>query len=174
MKAAMTFAVLASLLIVSCEKSPNDGKVEVGKGFEIYLTTTPYSNNLDMDYSLVNIDTIALEDTPILRYNDLVSYDTTNHKITLRISHDSLKIGDAGVYGRMFVVTIDKNPIYVGFKWPVISSVSCSWVYIEEPYAELDNLNDNEIVISCSSNVLADPRLDKRIVDRLKTDGKIK
>jgi len=111
-----------------------------------------------MDYNTVNIDTIALEDRPILRYNDLVSYDTSNPKITLRISHDSLKIGDADVYGRMFVVTIDKNPIYFGFKWPVISSVPYSWVYIEEPDAELDHLNDNKIVISCSSNILADPK----------------
>jgi|GEM_PF-1521147 hypothetical protein len=41
MKAAMTFAALASLLIVSCEKSTNDGTVKVGKRFEIYLTATP-------------------------------------------------------------------------------------------------------------------------------------
>ena len=127
-----------------------------------------------MDYGTVDFDTILLLDTPILRYNDLKKYDTLTHKLTLGISHDSLKIGDASVYGRMFVVTIDQEPIYCGFKWPVISSIPCNWVYIEEPYEDLDNLNNNEIVISFSSEQYIDPRLDRRIVDRLKQDGKIK
>jgi hypothetical protein len=100
-------------------------------------------------------------------------YDTVQHKLTLDISHDSLKIGVANVYGRMFVVTIDSEPVYCGFKWPVISSVPCSWVYIAEPYYELDSLNDKEIVISFSGQQQNDPRLDDRIVSRLKKDKKI-
>ncbi|MCK4661617.1 MAG: hypothetical protein KAT68_02025 [Bacteroidales bacterium] len=174
MKIKLTITVLICLLIMSCEKDNNDNKIEIGNGFEIYLTVTPYSHNLYKDYSIIDFDTILLSDTPILRYNDLEKYDTITHKLTLGISHDSLKIGDAEVYGRMFVVTIDMNPIYCGFKWPVISSIPCNWVFIEEPYEDLDNLNDNEIVISFVSEEYADPRLDKRIVDRWKTDGKIK
>lgn len=38
----------------------------------------------------------------------------------------------------------------------------------------LVKLNDNEIIISFSSQEYADPRLDERIVTRLKSDGKIK
>jgi len=162
------------LVVISCEKHNDYKKFDIGKGFELYLTVTPYSSNLYKDYGSINFDTILLPDKPLLRYNDLIKYDTITHKLTLGISHDSLKIGDAGVYGRMFVATIDKKPIYCGFKWPVLSSVPCNWVFIEEPYQSLDNLNDNEIVISFNSGVYKDPRLDKRIVDRLKTDGKIK
>lgn len=173
MKTELIIAILISLLTIACENS-DDKSFAIGEGFEIYLTVTPFSHNLYMDYSTVNFDTILLSDTPILRYNDLKKYDTITHKLTLGISHDALKIGDAGVYGKMFVVTIDKKPIYCGFKWPVISSIPCNWVYIEEPYANLDNLNDNEIVFSFVSEEYADPRLDKRIVDRLKADGKIK
>jgi len=138
------------------------------------MTLTPYSHNLHFDYSKLDFDTIILADSPILRYNDLILYDTVTHKVTLGVSHDSLKIGDAGVYGRMFVLTVDQNPIYCGFKWPVISSIPCNWVFIEEPYKELDNLNYNEIVISFQSMEYEDPRLDKRIVDRLIADTKIK
>jgi hypothetical protein len=163
---AIAFLALAS---VGCTKD----RFDIGEGFEIYLTVTPYTDNLNLDYSTVDFDTILLQDTPILRYNDLVSYDTTYHKLNLAISHDSLKIGDAGVYGRMFVVTIDSEPIYCGFKWSVFSSVMCNWVFIEEPFTELDNLTDNEIVITFVSNEYADPRMDKRIIDRLKADGKI-
>ena len=173
MKTKLILTVLISLLIMSCEKDGNKS-FAIGEGFEIYFTETYYIHNLEMDYGTVDFDTILLLDTPILRYNDLKKYDTLTHKLTLGISHDSLKIGDASVYGRMFVVTIDQEPIYCGFKWPVISSIPCNWVYIEEPYEDLDNLNNNEIVISFSSEQYIDPRLDRRIVDRLKQDGKIK
>jgi hypothetical protein len=165
--------VLICLLIVSCENT-NDIKVGVGEEFEIYLSKTPYSYSLQKNYSTMNLDTVALLEDPILRYKDLSSYNTLSHKLTLAISHDSLKIGKAGVYGRMFVVTIDKKPIYCGFKWPVISSIPCNWVYIEEPYKELDNLKDNEIVISFNNQLYPDPRVDKRIIERLKKDRKIK
>lgn len=174
MKTKSIIAALICLITVSCEKNNNDNKVEIGKGFEIYLTVEPYAHNLYQDYGNIDFDTVLLSDKPILRYNDLKTYDTIVHKLTLNISHDSLKIGAAGVYGQMFVVTIDKDPVYCGFKWPVISSVPCNWVYIEEPYQELDGLNDNELIISFSSEQYTDPRLDKRITDRLKADKKIK
>jgi hypothetical protein len=173
MKPKLTLTVLISLIIISCEKDDNNN-FAIGEGFEIYPTVTYYIHNLEIDYNTVDFDTILLSDTPILRYNDLKKYDTLTHKLTLGISHDSLKIGDASVYGRMFVVTIDKEPIYCGFKWPVISSIPCNWVFIMEPYEDLDNLNDKEIVISFISEQYIDPRLDRRIVNRLKQDAKIK
>jgi hypothetical protein len=173
MKAHLTILVMINLLITSCEKDNGNFNFDTGEGFEIYMTVTPFSHNLDMDYGVVDFDTILLSDTPILRYNDLRKYDTLHHKLTLGISHDSLKIGNASVYGQMFVVTIDKEPIYCGFKWPVISSIPCNWVYIEEPYYDLDSLDDKEIVIGFNSQQYADPRLDNRIVNKLIEDGKI-
>jgi len=172
MKTIFTISILICLFMVSCTKQDDD-KVEIGKGFEIYLTVKPYSHNFKKNYSILNFDTILLPDTPILFYKDLIKYDTANHKLTLDISNDSLKISESGIYGRMFVVTIDKKPIYCGFKWPVISSIPCGWVFIEEPYEILDNLNENEIVISFVSKKYSDPRLDKRIINRLESDGKI-
>ncbi|MFH0761938.1 MAG: hypothetical protein V2A67_10590 [Bacteroidota bacterium] len=163
---AFAFLTMAS---VSCMKD----RFDVGEGFEIYLTVTPYSDNLSIDYSQVDLDTFLLQDTPILRYNDLLKYDTITHTLTLGISHDSLEVGNASVYGRMFMVTVDSKPIYCGFKWPVYSSVAPNWVFIEEPFEALDSLNDNEIIIKFMSDELTDPRLDKRIVDKLKADGKI-
>lgn len=174
MRTKLSMASLICVILMSCEKNNDQNNPEPGNGFEIYLTEKPYVDNLETDYSIVNFDTISLLEDPILRYVDLISYDTTIHKMTLGISHDSLKIGDAGVYGRMFVVTIDKEPIYCGFKWNVISSVPCNWVFIAEPYQELDNLNDKEIILSYSNEQSKDPRLDKKIIDRLKKDGKIK
>ena len=174
MKTKLIIAALICVIFLSCKKNNDEKNNELGNGFEIYLTEKPYAYNLETDYSVVDFDTITLSTEPILKYDDLISYDTTTHMLTLGISHDSLKIGDAGVYGRMFVVTVDKEPIYCGFKWPVISSVPCNWIFIAEPYQELDNLNDKEIVLSYSNVQAKDPRLDKKIIDRLEKDGKIK
>ena len=171
MKTKLIMTVLIGLLIISCDKT-ND--VQVGNGLEIYLTRTVYSSNLEKDYSSLNLDTVALQEEPILKYKDIAGYDASTHKLTLKVSHDSLKIGQAGVYGRMFVVTIDKKPIYCGFKWPAISSVPCYWVYIAEPFKDLNNLKENEIVIGFQSTLYTDPRNDQRIIDRLKKDGKLK
>lgn len=174
MKTKITIIAAFCIFFVACEKVNTDSEFPIGKGFEIYLTEYPYIDNLDMDYSKIDFDTISLSDSPILQYNDLLNYDTITHKLTLAITHDALNIGDAGVYGRMFVVTIDKVPVYCGFKWIVISSIPCNWVYIEEPYQELDNLGNKEIVIRFNSWQYNDPRLDNRIIDRLKKDGKIR
>jgi len=164
--------VLISLLITSCNNT-NDINVGVGKGLEMYLTQIPYSTNPGSNYISMNLDTVALLAEPMLRYKDILSYDTLSHKFTLAISHDSLNIGATRMSGRMFIVTIDKKPIYCGFKWSVISSIPCNWVFIEEPYESLDHLKDNEIVMSFS-NQYPDPRNDKRIIDLLKMDKKIK
>jgi hypothetical protein len=172
----MTIRILITTIIclklLSCETGP-ERTVEIGNGIEIFLTETPYTNQLDINYSTMDFDTIVLSDIPMLRYNDIQYYDTLSHKVTLGVSHDRLNIGDAGIYGRMFVVTVDKQPIYCGFKWPVISSVPCNWVSIQEPIVELDQLKDNEIVISFAQGGQTDPRMDTRLIDRLKADGKI-
>ncbi|MDF1548838.1 MAG: hypothetical protein P1P88_13525 [Bacteroidales bacterium] len=174
MKFKLSLIVLFCLNLLSCEKNKVEPIYPIGEGFELYLTVAPYSSMPVFDYNTIDFDTIALFDSPLLRYNDLNKYDTISHKLTLNISHDSLNFGFSGVYGRMFVATIDKEPIYCGFFWPLNSSVPSNWVFIEEPYEELDHLNDNELVISFVSEIYSDPRLDKRITDRLKIDGKIK
>ena len=174
MKSKIVIAVSVCLCLLSCQKEDTEVTVGIGHGIEIYLTETPYTAQLDTDYSTLDFDTILLSDMPILRYHDIKRYDTLTHIVTLRISHDRLNIGEAGVYGRMFVVTVDREPIYCGFKWPVISSVACNWVSIQEPFVELDQLRFNEIAISFISQGLADPRMDRRIINRLIADGKMK
>lgn len=172
MKTKLTIAIIICATLMSCKKGHH--YTEIGNGFEIYLTEKLYTCNSEMDYSSIDFDTISLSKEPILRYDDLISYDSATHKLTLGVSHDSLKIGDTGVYGSMFVVTIDKKPVYCGFKWSVISSIPCNWIFIQEPYEELDKLKDNELILSYSHQNPKDPRLDSRILDRLIKDGKIK
>ena len=79
MKTNLTIIFLIGFLIISCEKD-NNGNSPNTDGFEIYRTKTTYRHEINKDYSIVDLDTIVLEDTPILRYDDLIKYDTITHK----------------------------------------------------------------------------------------------
>ena len=181
MKTHLITIVLIGLLIVSCEC--NDDETQSSAGIEIYRTDTTYFHDIQKDYTTLDLDTIALEDTPLLRYEDLIKYDTSSHKLTMGFSHDSLKINTFFEnfdvqYGSMFMVTLDNDPIYCGWFWSGHISRPCNWVYILEPVYELDSLEDNEIIIGFNYNSdywqkYPDPRLDPRIIERLAKDGKI-
>jgi len=80
------FQSLKGLFTKSIIKDENNSGLE--NGFEIYLTEKPYTDNLETDYSTVDFDTISLLDEPILRYDDLISYDTLNIN-TLIIKYES-------------------------------------------------------------------------------------
>ena len=169
------------LLLISCDC--NNNEVQLGAGFEIYKVDTTYIHRSRYDYSLLDLDTFALEEAPILRYEDLLKYDMGLHKLTSGISHDSLMITMSPSnpdhnFGSMFMVTLDAERIYCG--WFVLSiwSNPCNWVHIEEPYYEFDSLEDNELVINFRYeserwHKNPDPRLDPRIIERLKVDDKI-
>ncbi len=180
MKTHLTILVLIGFLIISCECNNDD--IQPGAGFEIYKVDTTYFHDSNIDNSTLDLDTFALKDTPILRYEDLIKYDTSSHKLTIGISHDSLTIkwsSNAYInFGSMFMVTLDKEPIYCGWFWSVSNSKLCNWVHIEEPYYEFDSLEENEVVMSFRYESerwqkYPDPRLDPRIVERLAKDGKI-
>ncbi|MFA6403390.1 MAG: hypothetical protein WCX31_17470 [Salinivirgaceae bacterium] len=173
MKNKLVIPLLISLAVISCKKEIEEINYPIGDGFEIYSTKTPYSYYDSADYSMIDLDTILISDTPILRYNDLKKYDTTNHILSLRIS-DACFISFDTIPRQMFVVTINKEPIYFGFKRyvkapPYVIAPPINWVYIDIP---LDQ-SSNDIIISFIGEEYSDPRLDKRIVDRLIVDGKI-
>ena len=175
----MTLIALIGFLIISCECSDDD--IQLGAGFEIFRVDTPYFHDIQKDYSTLNLDTLALEEVPLLRYDDIIVYDTGSHKLTLKISHDSLKIEELSFdepYSSMFMVTIDSDPIYCGWFWYGGFSRPVNWVYIDEPHYKYDSLENNEIDINfhylCDYwQKNPDPRLDPRIVERLARDGKI-
>ncbi len=171
--------IVIGILMISCDC--NNDEVQPGAGFEIFRVDTTYFHDIHMDYSTLDLDTLVLEDAPILRYEDLMKYDTATHKLTIGISHDTFKIEALDFhhnFGSMFVVAVDKEPIYCGWFVAGFWSMPCNWVYILEPIYQSDSLEDNEVIISFHYNSdfwqkYPDPRLDPRIVERLVKDGKI-
>jgi len=144
------------------------------------IYSTELETTSDLTYQNFDIETAPLIDGPVIFYDDIISYDTTTHIIQLTIERDSLKkrIGQIGVYGKPFLITLDAAKMYGGWFWTPISSVPCHWVVIE-PDCLFDTLATNEIRIKCGYPTEehfkgVDPRNNKTIFARLVKDGKAK
>ena len=102
-------------------------------GINIFLAEniTPSTN---LNYQYFSIDTVKLSAVPIIKYESIVTYDTSKHIINLSFNNDSLfkVIGNVGLYGTAFVVVLDSVREYSGFFWTPISSIPC---YIIPNYA---------------------------------------
>lgn len=137
---------LMALVLLSCTDDSNIDSLTTSD-FEIYLTESHLSYSSSIDYGDIDLDTIVLKDSPFLSTNDIKSYDTVHHILNLKKSKRELDYPASSVYGHMFVVLIDKNPVYCGFFWSLLSSVPCNWIMIEEPN-ESDGLTETQLQIN--------------------------
>lgn len=102
--------------------------------FSIYLTTqeAPAAS-----LSQASLDTLELENQPILSGDDVLRYSRETHEIVLtspayeRINQLSVPTG-----GRGFVVCVGNERIYTGAFWPLFSSQSSDGVVIEVPLVD--------------------------------------
>lgn len=178
-------ATLVILFFIGCDRildipSNSDIKSNHVKGEGLYIYPTKVEYTSDLSYQNFDIENVSIIDNPIISYDDIISYDTTSHILKLTYSRDSLKskIGQIGVYGKSFLVTLDSSKIYGGWFWTPISSIPCHWVVIE-PDCSFDSLKLNEIRIKLGYPNEdhfkgEDPRSNKEIFNRLIVDGKAK
>ena len=167
---------LIIMIQLSCSDESNLDSID-SSDFEIFLTENLINYNGSIDYSKINLDTIDLNDIPFLTMADIESYDTVNHIINLKKNKDDLDFPSPEVYGQMFVVVVDKEPVYCGFFWSIISSVPCNWIFIEDPN-ELNGLTDHQIQISAGYPNFShfhgvDPRNNSCIIDVFRQNGKL-
>lgn len=162
-------------ILSNSDNKPNNVK---GEGLFIYQAKVEYT--ADLSSQNFNIDGVNIINEPIIIYNDIISYDTTSHILNLTYSRDSLKrkIGEIGVSGKPFLVTLDSSIIYGGWFWTPLSSIPCHWVVIE-PDCLFDSPKTNEIRIRLgypneNHFIGEDPRNNREIFDRLIEDGKVK
>ena len=99
------------------------------EGFAIYLPQGDVS-----PANMPALNDIVLPAQPFISPNDIVSYDSATYELTLTpeafIRLISLQVP---VYGKPFVVCVDRNPIYWGAFWSPVSSVSFSGITIAQP-----------------------------------------
>jgi hypothetical protein len=109
------------------------------EGFAIYLPQGDVSPQ-----KMPDLNSVKLPTQPFIGLNDIVSYNPENYQLTL--TPDAINRIDAlqvGVYGKPFVVCVDRIPVYWGAFWTPISSVPFDGFAIEQPL----NNQTNTVII---------------------------
>ena len=99
------------------------------EGFAIYLPEGNVSPQ-----NMPDLNSVKLPTKPFIGLNVIVSYNPENHQLTLTPDAMNRIIAlQVGVYGKPFVVCVDRIPVYWGAFWTQISSVPFDGFAIEKP-----------------------------------------
>jgi hypothetical protein len=127
-----------------------------------------------------DLSRLHLSEPPLISEADIISYDFSNHIITLKPEAFARIPTIAPVRGTPFVVVADGQRIYLGgFMTPISSFVLAVPSIMVGPSVSLPNIPTNILVIdraypSPSFGVGPDPRGDPRIKSALKALRKLK
>jgi hypothetical protein len=168
-----TAIVIAVLLFTLTGCAQHNVHVQKAGGFAIYLTeqSVETSRLLQMD-----IESIPLEDMPVITIDDIISYEKATHTIELiPAAYDRLMQMGVPVNGRSFVVCLDGKPVYAGAFWVMWSSLSFDGVVILLP-ALMDSTTVRIELGYPGPGFFRgkDPRNNKKIFRSLEQAGKLK
>ena len=173
-------AVGITIISIACSHLSTEGSTTSltketstqNEGFAIYLIKGDIPPS-----QMEALSHVDIADKPVIGLDDIVSYNSTNHEITLTENGikniSSLQVPTSG---KSFLVCVNKSPVYWGAFWTPISSQSFSGVTIEVPL-----LNGQEVrTISISLGYPAesfyrgeDPRNNTTVMESLKQSGKL-
>ncbi len=111
----------------------------------------------------------------IVDYKDIIKYDSTEHIFILsEIAKERIKNVKYPVTPTPFAIALDGKVIYIANFIPGYSSMSCETCITIEPYSA-----DNEFMVNLGYPGSfyfsdSDPRNDSRLINRFKTDNKLK
>ena len=166
-----TSLILPSIFLLQSSCSNDD--IEIPE-FDIYAAKNLWEYKPLINNNTLNLDTVELSEEPFLTLDKIGRYDTANHIIMLKGSKYDLKYPDMRLSGQLFVVSINKEPVYGGFFWDINSSQPCRWVVILKPP---DGIPDNQIKIglgyATDTIVGTDPRSDPRVIEAFRKSGKL-
>ena len=120
---------------------------------------------------------VDIADKPVIGLDDIVSYNSTNHEITLTENGikniTSLQVPTSG---KSFLVCVNRSPIYWGAFWTPISSQSFSGVTIEIPLLSGQEARTISINLGYPAESFyrgEDPRNNITVMESLKESGKL-
>lgn len=159
-----------SLTAFSCT-SP-EGETSKDEGFAIYLLAR------DIPVSEMPIvSNLEIADRPIVSLGDIVSYYGNTHEIELAAeAHERLLELEVPTNGKVFVVCVDRQPVYWGAFWPGYSSMTFDGVIILTPPFLLDR-RTIQIGLGYPSESFYsgdDPRSNPDIMQSLQQAGKLR
>lgn len=157
--------ILVSIIFLIGNNSRNEAE-----GFAIYLLEE------DIPTAQPILSNVKLEQTPFISVKEIKTYNALTHELTLTSNAFNLILDlEVSVYGKPFIVCVDKKPIYCGAFWTPISSISFDGVTICKP---LDSQKSDTIKLELgypSSNFYGgeDPRENEDILKSLQKAGKL-
>ena len=162
------FIGISLIIFQSCSKSDNQDTLY--SDFSIYLTKDSIVKS-GLDINKVVIDRL------LIKYDDIVSYDSLQHILELNYKTDTL-IYNNRLDGRGFVAVLNNDiKIYCGVIWSPIHSNTNPNVTITLPMDNIANDSRLEILENYHDNSINRGYAkinDKRIIDLFKKDKKLK
>ncbi|MGK9370165.1 hypothetical protein ACSSWA_14805 [Melioribacter sp. Ez-97] len=184
-KKLLWFIITGLFFSFTCCKDNIVSSSNSNEGLCIYATKI--NINSDLSYQNIDLEKAELIGEPIISYNHIILYDTSNHVLTLSFSQDSLKKRIAqmsaydnviGMYGMPFIVTLDHEKIYGGWFWLPVSSIHChSIVILLDTVSYALKINEIKIQLGYTDENQfkgTDPRNNRKIIYRLIKDKKVK
>jgi len=159
----------ASLTAFSCT-SPK-GEPSKKEGFAIYLLARDISVS-----EMPIVGNLELADGPIVSLGDVVSYYRNTHEIELTAeAHERLLELEVPTNGKVFVVCVDRQPVYWGAFWPGYSSMTFDGVTIHTPIPLDRHTIRLELGYPSESFYSGeDPRSNPEIMQSLQQTGKLR
>jgi hypothetical protein len=172
-------AIAAAVLVVyALLSSPSGcGKTAEGEGFAIYLLDPPVPPQ-----ELATAAHVEIAAEPLISSADIVSYDRATHQIELTAAAYARVFGtdlSFPMLGVSFAVCVDRQPIYTGAFWAMISSHSFDGVVIMQVF-EADPASERRAIrIELGypgSDFFSgeDPRSDPAVLEALERAGKLR
>lgn len=128
--------------------------------------------------SAIDETTVVLEDTPLITYDEIVSYSPNEHMFVLK-DDASISIPNSISTDKAFAVAIDRKVVYTGYFVSGFSSIVCSWTVIDP----LRSSSTNSLIVqmgypqsdqfAAEFSLIPDRRNSKEILDILRRDGKL-
>jgi len=130
MKERLITASMVLVLSVSFLFSGCDSPTPEEEGFAIYLTR----DNIPVE-KMEALSHIEIAEEPIISGDDVISYDWKTHEIEITAAaFDRIKQGKKSVPGESFIVCVNRQPVYWGAFWSLLSSQSFDGITIMRPF----------------------------------------
>lgn len=167
----LLFPILISIIVFSCSDD-NITEFELESGLNFYLLSDTSLTAYKM--SNQDLSELKLAPKPFISYKDINYYEWTSHTFEINLNLAN-KIKDlcaerSTVFGIPFVVTVDKDRIYLGAIWFLHSSIAPTLPH----FFNITGFEENPQIISIRrswNNNDKDIRNDLRIYNSLKQRG---
>jgi hypothetical protein len=140
------------------------------EGFAIYLP-----EGVTSPTNMPALDAVRIPAQPLISLTDIFSYNSTTWELTLTTAAINRLIAlQVPVYGKPFVVCVDRNPVYAGAFWSPVSSVSFNGITIAQPLNDQTDTVTIQLGYPAQSLFTgADPRNNAAIIDSFQQTGKL-